>query len=130
MAVNGSSAGSPRGRKRPLVALGFAALALGLGFPQSAYPDGVRTEYFTVASGKPALLISFYDCRLHNPWQGTAFVDHGTVSYKETTEKRCGGDEPVRQVWYTSPPGYKGEDAVIFPTRGNWNSTILKITVH
>jgi hypothetical protein len=109
------------------VALGAMAIAAILALPQSGRAFGVNYQK-EAPSGKPTRIFTFFNCTLHKPWYGTAFVEHGTVAYKETTQKRCGNaSEPAREVWYTSPPGYKGTDTVTFPFGSS--STVFVISV-
>jgi hypothetical protein len=80
------------------------------------------------AFGEPTRIFTFLNCMFHKPWYGTAFVEHGSIAYKEVTQRRCGNaDEPARDVWYTSPPGYKGTDTVTFPFGSS--STVFNISV-
>jgi hypothetical protein len=88
-----------------------------------------RDEQHEASSGKPTRIFSFFSCTNHHPYQGAAFVEHGTVTYKDVVGNRCGSvAEPAREVWYTSPPGFTGEDTVTFPFSGG--STIIHVTVH
>jgi hypothetical protein len=109
-------------------ALGAIAIAAMLGLTQSACAIGQDYKK-EVLSGKPTRLLTFLNCTSHTPYYGTAFVDHGVLAYKATTQRRCGNaSEPVREVWYTSPPGYKGTDTVTFSRL--YFPTIYKIVVH
>jgi hypothetical protein len=88
-----------------------------------------NTHRIAARSGKTVRITTFIDCTNHRPWQGTAFVDHGTVTYKEGTQSICGNPiEPVREVFYTSNPGFTGVDTVTFPYYTN--PLVFSITVH
>ena len=53
-------------------------------------------------------------------------VEHGTVTLKDVQVNQCGNpNEPAKEVWYTSAPGFKGVDIVKFPMgkRGNFGVT-------
>ena len=114
-------------RSRTILSTLILAATLGCLGPGQA---SSRNEEREAQSGKPTRIFNFFDCTSHIPWQGTAFVDHGTVTYKDVTQKRCGNpSEPAREVWYTSPPGFTGVDTVTFPFSGG-ASTIFTITVH
>jgi hypothetical protein len=109
------------------VALGAMAIVVMLALPQSGRAFGTNYQK-EASSGKPTRIFTFFNCMLHKPWYGTAFVEHGTVAYKQVTQKRCGNaSEPAREVWYTSPPGYKGTDTVTFPIGSS--STVFNISV-
>ena len=82
-------------------------------------------------SGIPTHIWTFYNCvgRIRYPFTGTAFVEHGAVTFKEGVKNRCGlRDVITREVWYTSNPGFTGIDRVTFP-RGHWRAEIFAITV-
>lgn len=90
-------------------------------------------EYSSHAtSGEGKRIWMFYDCRHHAPSAPNgAFVDHGSVTYKDGVHDRCGNaNEPVWEVWYTSTPGFKGSDKVTIP-RGKRGSrpTIIDVAV-
>jgi hypothetical protein len=76
-------------------------------------------------SGEPTRIRVFFDCRLHAPfWLNGAFVEHGSIVFKEATLRACGNaNEPVRELWYTSNPGFKGVDKVVLPA-GQGTGTI------
>jgi hypothetical protein len=80
--------------------------------------DAVAMEFNTTArSGQPMLLYTFFDCRRHSPGgDGGAFAEHGAVTIKDVYQNRCGNpNEQARQAWYTSTPGFKGIDKIVFP---------------
>jgi hypothetical protein len=80
-------------------------------------------------SGQPTHIGSFSDCRTHFPLEGSAFVEHGTVSFTDAFENKCGNPhEPAKVIWYTSKPGFKGSDTVRFP-RGNGYRSLFDIVV-
>ena len=58
-------------------------------------------EYSSHAKpGEATRIWMFYDCRHHTPSAPSgAFVDHGSVSYKDGVHDRCGNvSEPVWEV--------------------------------
>ncbi len=56
------------------------------------------------------------------------FVEHGTVTIKDVTQNRCGSANwPAREVWYTSPPGFRGVDTITFPM--GQSAIILNVAV-
>ena len=76
-------------------------------------------HHVQVQSGKPACLGVLFDCRSHVPYQGTAFAQHGKLTYRDVTLNQCGNArEPGRAVCYLPDPGYKGPDEVTFPVSG------------
>ena len=97
----------------------FAAFAIivALAPVQSAHATLNRIYEKTAQSGKPTRLFSFFNCGRHViAIARGAFVEHGTIEYKDATQKRCGNaDEPVVEVWYTSNPGFVGVDVVTMP---------------
>ena len=80
-------------------------------------------------SGEATRIWSFYSCTTHAPSSPSgAFVEHGSVVYKDATIDRCGNaNEPAREVWYTSNAGFKGLDKVTIPWRKR--ATIIDVTV-
>jgi hypothetical protein len=69
-----------------------------------------------VQSGKAKCIEVFFDCGRHIPYQGTAFVQHGRLTYRDVTINQCGNPrEPGRAVCYLSDPGYRGPDEIDFP---------------
>jgi hypothetical protein len=86
----------------------------------------------SAASGVPTHIWTFYNCvgRVHYPFSGTPFAEHGAVAFREVAKTRCGvADLPTREVWYTSIAGFAGVDRLVFP-RGHGRSEILAVTVH
>ena len=86
----------------------------------------------TAASGVPTHIWTFSNCigRKQYPFAGTAFTEHGNVTFKEGVKSRCGiANVVTREVWYTSPVGFTGVDRVSFP-RGHGRSEIFAILVH
>jgi hypothetical protein len=90
---------------------------------------GNREEQRDARSGAPTRIYSFYDCATKTPYMGTGSAGHGSVSYKDTVGRACGrADEPIREVIYTSNPGFTGADTVTFP-RGGGKATIIDLNV-
>jgi hypothetical protein len=80
-------------------------------------------------SGVPVFLENFIDCRTHTPFEGRAFVQHGTVTMKHVTIDYCSNSkEPANQYWYTSNPGFRGMDEVNFPLASG-SALIVHLTV-
>jgi hypothetical protein len=124
------SKGSAMRSKLALAALSVAALCA---FVQSATAAAYRTYVErTAAAGVPTHIWTFANCigRTHYPFSRTAFVEHGTVTFKESTGTRCGlANVITREVWYTSAPGFVGVDRLTFP-RGHGHAEIFAIIVH
>jgi hypothetical protein len=80
-------------------------------------------------SGQASKIYTFFDCKRHSPeGDGGGTAEHGTVAVKDIIQNRCGNpNEPTREVWYTSSPGFKGIDRVIFPM--GHRQTIFNVTV-
>ena len=90
---------------------------------------GVRVSNAAVDSGVPTRIWRFYNCHNHIPSERTAFVDHGRLDYRQSATDRCGNaNEPVREIWYTSPAGYHGADSIVFPGKRHPH-TIILVTV-
>jgi hypothetical protein len=86
--------------------------------PQLAQAWGTNVNA-SARSGVTTRIVAFFDCVMHVPFQGSAFVEHGSLTYKETKGNFCGNpNEPVREVWYTSNPGFVGVDKAVFPLGG------------
>ncbi len=86
----------------------------------------VREEHRSAKSGVETQIWTFWNCTLHTPGgaQGGS-AEHGTVTTKEAAANRCGNaNEPVRLVYYTSTPGFKGADTVTFGGLGNAGAII------
>jgi hypothetical protein len=86
----------------------------------------------SAASDVPTHIWTFSNCigRQHYPFSGTAFAEHGTVTFKEAVKNRCGDPNAIaREVWYRSDAGFAGIDIVTFP-RGRGHSEILAVKVH
>ena len=103
-----------------LLRAGAFALAIGAFFPLQTVSALAGGEVHAKAkSGEPTLIRTFWTCRPGGyPWgdQG-AHVDYGAVTIKKSTRNRCGafvGPVLANEVWYTSPPGFKGADRVMF----------------
>jgi hypothetical protein len=89
------------------------AIAFGMTQPLQA---GARTEQATAKSGVPTKMFTWVNCITHKPYEGTLFVQHGTIEYKDSTTTLCGtAAEPSRELWYTSTPGFKGADTLSIP---------------
>ncbi|MGO8797599.1 MAG: hypothetical protein ACLQE9_05000 [Roseiarcus sp.] len=88
----------------------------------------------TAAAGAPTHVWTFYNCincigRKRWPFSGSAFVEHGTVEFKDSVKNRCGlANLPTREVWYTSAPGFSGLDKLTFP-RGHGRPEIIAVIV-
>ena len=97
--------------------------------PASADYAIPMVTHIEAKSGVPVILGAFFDCEYHFPYQGTAFVQHGTVMYKDITINECGyPKEPARVIIYVSDPGYKGPDEVNFPL-GSGTAFVAHLTV-
>jgi len=81
-------------------------------------------------SGQATLIRRFYDCQRHNPaGDAGAWVEHGSVTVKDVFRAVCGNaQEPVREVWYTSAPGFIGVDKVTFQI-GRSFQLVVNVTV-
>jgi hypothetical protein len=116
-------------KKIALAALSAAALFVSAhGAAAAAYHTYVER---TVAAGVPTHIWTFASCtgRIRYPFSRTAFVEHGTVAFKESTGTRCGLPNVItREVWYTAAPGFVGVDRLTFP-RGHGRAEIFAITV-
>ena len=74
-------------------------------------------------SGQPTDIGFFSDCQTHIPSEYSSFVEHGTVSFTNFFKNQCGNPhEPVKKIWYTSTPGFKGSDTVTFPGHRRYRS--------
>jgi hypothetical protein len=107
-----------------LVAAGAATFSL------RASPVSAGEYNSHAQSGEARRIWMFYGCRHHAP-SAPAFVDHGSVTYKDGVQNRCGNaNEPVWEAWYTSAPGFKGLDKVTIPwgKRGH-RPTIIDVAV-
>lgn len=115
--------------KSALAALSVAALFATVQFATAAaYRTYVER---TVAAGVSTHIWTFASCtgRIRYPFSRTAFVEHGTVAFKELTGSRCGlANVITREVWYTPAPGFVGVDRLTFP-RGHGHAEIFAITV-
>jgi hypothetical protein len=79
--------------------------------------------------GQLSRIWEFYDCKLHTPIGNTgSYGERGTVTVKFVPQNNCGAQEPTNEVWYVSPAGFKGLDAVTFPF-GARSKMILNVTV-
>jgi hypothetical protein len=113
--------------KSKIAGLAFIAIAFGVIPTASA---GTRTKEVNAKAGVPTLLFVWYDCVRHFPYQGTAFVENGTLTYKDAVRNRCGGaNEPARELWYTSNSGFTGTDNVTVPGRAGAGLAI-RVMVH
>jgi hypothetical protein len=75
---------------------------------------GPHMKVVEASSGAPTLLFTWYNCTSHRPYQGTASVINGTLTYKNVVKNICGNsDEPAREIWYTPNPGFTGTDKAI-----------------
>jgi hypothetical protein len=94
---------------------------------QYAVPRVVEKE---TKSGAPVLLGLFVDCKTHVPYQGSAFAQHGQVIARDVSVRQCGSPkEPARAYWYTSNPGYKGVDEVVFSSGSAGSFLTAHVTV-
>ena len=107
----------------------FAAVTIGVMLAAVQSAAGIREKTVEARPGNPTLIFTFWRCGAGGasvPYQGTAFVEHGTLTYKDVTNSRCGSPNwQTREVWYTSSPGFKGVDTVTFP----W-VMVITIPVH
>lgn len=88
---------------------------------ERSVPAGATTRIWTFAS---------YIGRAHHPFSGTAFSEHGAVSFRETRATRCGlPNQFVREVGYAPALGFVGIDTVTFP-RGHTRHEVFKIMAH
>ena len=112
-----------------LAALSIAVLSAPL---QSATAAAYRIYVErTAAAGAPTHIWTFANCvgRTHYPFSGTAFAEHGAVTFKESTANRCGIPNLIRrEVWYTPDAGFVGVDRLTFP-RGHGHAEIFDVTV-
>ena len=105
-------------------------------FAVSSSPSAadVRLYHRSAKSGEPTLVHTNYNCSNHSPsllYRGF-FVRHGTGEVRKSTRNRCGNaNEPVEELWYTSNPGFVGEDEVIFPSNSGISviSRVIEIDV-
>jgi hypothetical protein len=84
------------------------------------YASADPPDFFVHAkSGTPKLIQVYFDCKNHLRFGDTGrFVEHGTITIKDAVQQRCGNaNEPVKEIWYTSEPGFVGVDSVtqVFP---------------
>jgi hypothetical protein len=87
-------------------------VAITFGMTQSLQA-AVRTVQKTVQSGVPTKVFTWYNCITHKVFEGTLFVQHGTLEYRDSTTNVCGtAAEPSRELWYTSTPGFRGADTL------------------
>lgn len=96
----------------------ITGLSIAIGAAICSFQLAQAAEHSVQArSGQPTHIWNFYNCQTHNrTGDGGSFVEHGTVSVRDVTQNRCGNaNEPAREVWYTSAPGFKGMDKVTFP---------------
>ena len=90
----------------------YAAALANVNAAQSIVPQIREVE---TKSGAPVFIAKFIDCQYHGPYEGTAFVQHGTVTMKRVTTRECGNaNEPATVYSYVSTPGYRGFDEVNF----------------
>lgn len=109
----------------------FAALAAAMVLGGGAAANWIVPveKHVEAASGKASCLGVIFNCADHVPYQGTAFVQHGKVWYRDVTINQCGNPkEPGRAVCYVSDPGYKGDDEIVFPISGG-NGLIFHVHV-
>ena len=105
----------------------YAAALANLNAAQYIVPQIREVE---TKSGAPVFIAKFIDCQYHGPYEGTAFVQHGTVTMKRVTTRECGNpNEPATVYWYVSNPGYKGFDEVNF-SYVSGSALIVRIIVH
>jgi hypothetical protein len=114
---------------RTLKLMGLS-IAIGAALCTFQIAQASASEYNSHAkSGQAALVGHLYSCSSHVPGgDGGYRVEHGTVTLKDATYNACGNpNEPAREVWYTSTPGFKGVDRVTFPMgkRGNGGITYV-----
>ncbi len=69
----------------------------------------------TAKSGQPTLIGHIFDCKSHSPVGNAGALEHGAVTLKDVQMNQCGNpNEPAKEIWYTSTPGFKGVDTVQF----------------
>ena len=75
---------------------------------------GMMEFHKTAKSGQPTLIGRLWSCKTHVPPAGSqSGPQHGSVTLKDGQYNQCGNpNEPVKEVWYTSASGFKGEDSV------------------
>jgi hypothetical protein len=96
-----------------LLALVVATSAIGVASSAQYSIPNVRD--LDARSGAPVLVVMFFDCKSHVPYEGSAFVQHGKITKKRVTINRCGNPkEPAIAYWYTSDPKFKGLDEANF----------------
>jgi hypothetical protein len=104
----------------------YAAALTNLNAAQYIVPHIREVE---TKSGVPIFIVKFIDCQYHGPYEGSAFVQHGTVTMKRAATRECGNaNEPATVYWYVSNPGYKGLDEVNF-SYVSGSAMIVRITV-
>ena len=92
------------------------SLGVALNLCQASQAAGIGVNA-KAKSGQPTLIGHLYSCTTHSPpGDAGASVEHGTVTLKDVQINQCGNpNEPAKEVWYTSAPGFKGVDTVKFP---------------
>jgi phosphate/sulfate permease len=115
--------------KSRIVSCAFV-VAVAIGALSAAQAFGDRVGSKNAKSGEATRIWMFFNCNSHAPFSGTGFVEHGTLSFKDAVSNKCGNaSEPVREVWYTSNPGFTGADTVTIPT-GSKGSVVISVAVH
>jgi hypothetical protein len=116
---------------------GALALAVGGFLSLQAMGAFAGEEHHAKAkSGEPTLIRTFWTCMPGGYPKGEtgAHVDYGTVTIKKSTRNRCGafvGPVLANEIWYTSPPGFKGLDRVMWwPRLASKPPTIIDVDVH
>jgi hypothetical protein len=98
-----------------MVRLSPGLFALCLVTPGLAEPAAALDQKVT-RSGQPVVVRVYYNCaRPGNYPNAAGSAYNGTVTLREATRNRCGNPrQPVVEAVYTSKPGFKGTDEVIF----------------
>ena len=82
----------------------------------------------TVKAGSTVRIYGVFDCIRNVAPSVGGIADHGTITTREGTTNRCGNQkQPVTELYYTPPPGYRGPDEVRIRRGGAF--TAMKITV-
>jgi hypothetical protein len=94
-----------------------AGLAIALGaalFGVQASQAAMMEFHKTAKSGQATMLGRLWSCKTHVPPAASGSnPEHGSITLKDGQFNQCGNpNEPVKEVWYTSAPGFKGEDSV------------------
>lgn len=84
----------------------------------------------TTQSGKPVLVWTTWNCKTHVPPTVSGTAKNGKVDTKSATDSRCGAKaEPVTQLWYTPPTGFKGVEEVMVYGGAGGTGNRVRVTV-